>query len=214
MTGYRRIIWDWNGTIIDDVDVCVDIINESLLKRNLPAVSRAKYREIFEFPVINYYKTLGFNFENESFERIGAEYIKAYASKMYECQLHARVYETIKAFNETSREQYILSALEQFTLDRITGHFNLRKFFRSVCGGSDFYAFGKVELGRRLFQEIGTYKSTVMIGDTVHDFEVAEALGIDCILAAAGHNSEKRLKSCGVPVVNSYEELQKLITLE
>ncbi|MDD3146293.1 MAG: HAD hydrolase-like protein, partial [Candidatus Riflebacteria bacterium] len=66
----------------------------------------------------------------------------------------------------------------------------------------------KIELGQHLIAETGCKKETaVMIGDTVHDFEAASAMGIPCILIAAGHNSKKRLQATGVPVVNSLAEL-------
>ena len=45
-----------------------------------------------------------------------------------------------------------------------------------------------------------------MVGDTLHDFDTADAMGIPCVLIAAGHNSKKRLLACGVPVFDSIEE--------
>ena len=47
----------------------------------------------------------------------------------------------------------------------------------------------------------------VMIGDTVHDFEVAQAMGTDCILISNGHNSRERLEKTGVLVLDSLEEV-------
>lgn len=46
----KHIIWDWNGTLFDDVDICVDNINWLLKKYNLPEITKEKYREIFTFP--------------------------------------------------------------------------------------------------------------------------------------------------------------------
>ncbi len=45
-----------------------------------------------------------------------------------------------------------------------------------------------------------------MVGDTVHDAEVARALGFDCILFAGGHNSEWRLAE-KAPVIHQMKEL-------
>ena len=47
----------------------------------------------------------------------------------------------------------------------------------------------------------------LLIGDTVHDHEVAELLGIDCVLIARGHNKKCKLENCGVPVFDSIKEL-------
>ena len=58
---YKHIIWDWNGTLLDDTWLCVEGINQALIKRNLTPISEDRYREVFTFPVRDYYKKLGFD---------------------------------------------------------------------------------------------------------------------------------------------------------
>ena len=64
------IIWDWNGTLLDDVSICIDIMNEILGRRGLDKLTRKKYQQIFRFPVIDYYRQLGFDFKRDSFENL------------------------------------------------------------------------------------------------------------------------------------------------
>ena len=56
---YKHIIWDWNGTLVDDTWLCVEIINKLLKKRNLKLVTIDDYKEKFMFPVREYYIELG-----------------------------------------------------------------------------------------------------------------------------------------------------------
>ena len=65
---YTHVIWDWNGTLLDDNWLCVEVMNTLLSSRNLPLLTLERYRDIFDFPVKNYYEKLGFNFKKESFE--------------------------------------------------------------------------------------------------------------------------------------------------
>ena len=74
----KHIIWDWNGTLLDDRWLCVDSINLSLRKRNLPEINEQKYLDIFCFPVEKYYQKLGFDFEKEPFTVSGSEFISNY----------------------------------------------------------------------------------------------------------------------------------------
>ena len=60
---YKHIIWDWNGTLLDDRWLCVEGINQALVKRDLPPISEDRYRKIFTFPVKEYYKKLGYTLE-------------------------------------------------------------------------------------------------------------------------------------------------------
>lgn len=206
---YDAFIWDWNGTLIDDMKVCVDILNRSLSSRGLPQLTAEKYLEIFEFPVINFYRSAGFDFAREPFEKIGMEYIKAYETAMFGCCLHVRAKGLLDELRTKGKKQYVLSALFEHDLKRIIEHFELNGYFTAVRGLSDQYANSKVELGKRLVKECGVDPArTLMIGDTLHDLETARQLGIDCVLVAAGHNSHARLRTGGVPVFHSLDELE------
>ncbi|OIP27649.1 hypothetical protein AUK22_05305 [bacterium CG2_30_54_10] len=207
LSRYRHIVWDWNGTILDDRSVCLEIINWSLKKRSLPEISLDVYLDIFEFPVINYYRKLGFDFEKEPFEVVGAEFILAYNRRMFDCPLQKGALELLDSIKKMGIPQTILSALNESFLIRVIEHFNLTDFFDKVWGLSDIYASGKIDLGRKMLEHSGVAANeTLMIGDTIHDFETARALGIDCVLMAGGHNSISRLVACGVPVVKSLTE--------
>ena len=57
MLHMKHIIWDWNGTLLDDLDVSMDALNSILTKEQLPLVlDKDEYRKYFQFPVIEYYK--------------------------------------------------------------------------------------------------------------------------------------------------------------
>ncbi len=72
--GKSHILWDWNGTLLDDVDLCVFTMSEVLAKHGLKKIDKKPSRETFCFPVMKYYQSLGFDFENshamESFSSV------------------------------------------------------------------------------------------------------------------------------------------------
>jgi phosphoglycolate phosphatase len=207
MSVFNTIFWDWNGTLLDDVDECIDIINASLKKRSLTTIDREEYLEKFTFPIKKYYENIGFDFTRESYEAAGQEYIDAYGTRMFECRLHNGVRNTLDRFRSTGTRQFVLSALYDQALHQCISHFRLSGYFDKVRGLSDSYAHSKVELGCNLIKECGCDKnSAIMVGDTLHDFDTAVAMGIPCVLIAAGHNSKKRLQASGAPVFDSIEE--------
>lgn len=207
MKKIETIFWDWNGTLLNDVGECVEIINVCLARRSLKELTLPEYLEKFEFPVKKYYENIGFNFSVESFESAGQEYIDAYSRRMFDCALHHGVENTLEIAKKSGIKQHILSALNHDALLLCIERFRLGKFFDQVRGLSDSYAHSKIELGRHLLNDSACEKATaIMVGDTVHDFETASAMGIDCVLVAAGHNSRKRLEKCGVPVFSGLSE--------
>ena len=76
MNKIKHIIWDWNGSIVDDAWLFVDLMNVVLKKRGLPKISIADYQETFCFPLEDYYKKLGFDFKKEPYLVPSLEFIK------------------------------------------------------------------------------------------------------------------------------------------
>ncbi|MDP3147977.1 MAG: HAD hydrolase-like protein [Ignavibacteria bacterium] len=208
ISNYKHIIWDWNGTLFNDVEVCVSIVNSLLSKRNLPILSHEKYKDIFTFPVKDYYVTAGFDFEKESFEIIGKEWIDEYELRKHECGLSNSALPVLEKISSMNIEQSILSAYSQHTLVEVVEHCGVKKYFSHLVGLDNIYASSKVKLGKELMKKLELKNGeAILIGDTTHDFDVATEIGADCILLASGHQNRKNLERCGVPVFDSIKEL-------
>ncbi|MBK8944556.1 MAG: HAD family hydrolase [Ignavibacteriae bacterium] len=208
---YKHVIWDWNGTIFNDLQLCVDVGNNLFRKKNLPEISVEKYKSIFTIPVINYYISAGFDFDKESFEIVGKEWMDEYEKRKFECSLHENLIETIEKFKDWGIPQSLLSAYRQDNLLKMAEHFNLTKYFSHIVGLDNIYAAGKMDLGKNLMKILGNgHGETLMIGDTIHDFEVSQEIGADCILIANGHQNLETLEKTGAKIFNSLGELLKL----
>jgi len=208
VSNYKHIIWDWNGTIFSDVKLGVDIINEMLIERNLPVLTIEVYKEVFTIPVKDYYASRGFDFSKESFEIVGKCWMDEYEHRKFECNLYGGVTSVMDKIQNLGIGQSILSAYPQHTLEEMVDHFNLRKYFEYIVGLDNIYAASKMHLGIDLMKRLGNGKGeTLVIGDTLHDFEVAMEIGADCVLVANGHQSKKRLLEATKNVIDSIEKL-------
>ncbi|MEZ4883127.1 MAG: HAD hydrolase-like protein [Chitinophagales bacterium] len=209
---YEHIIWDWNGTLLNDVDLCVAIVNEMLTAHHeelLEEITNEHYRSIFDFPVIQYYERVGFDFTKESFDDLCVKFIGSYHSKALELQLHHEVRDVLSYIAALGFQQSILSAAKQEGLRQMVRQHQIDHFFQHIMGEDDHYAHGKVQNARRLrdtLKGVADHK-LLLIGDTTHDFEVAQAIEADCILIAHGHHSHQKLQKTGAKVVNSLGEL-------
>jgi len=210
---YKHIIWDWNGTLVDDTWLCVEIINKLLKKRNLKSVTIDDYKEKFMFPVREYYLKLGFDFSKEPFEVSGLEFINEFKKRLFDASLYSDAEFVLDKFSELGITHSILSAQNQKMLNRSVSHYKLENKFIGINGLDDHYANSKIKIGTSWIRQLN-YKSheVVMIGDTIHDFEVAEAMGVDCILLSCGHNSYTRLSHLGIIVCHSFNELYQIIS--
>jgi len=209
---YKHIIWDWNGTLLDDVSECLAVLHELLQRRGLPLLTQEQYRARFDFPVIEFYVEMGFDLEKESFDDIAQEYHAGYVEKVNQCRLQASARDVLHAFDDAGLTQSLLSAYQRERLKEAVAYFNLDVHFTKLIGMNDYYAHSKVENGKRWVNEMVYDPDEILfIGDTCHDFEVAQAMGTDCILVTFGHQNRDRLALCGVPRLDSLAEVQQYV---
>jgi len=205
---YQHIIWDWNGTLIDDVWLCVDVLNTLLSRRNMAAVTIDYYRATFGFPVKNFYEGLGFDFSTVSYESLAAEYITEYNHRRFECALAPYALETIERLSAAGMKHSILSAYQQDMLEDALRFYGICDLFSNRVGMTDYYAHSKAQMGLSLLSKLDLKPSSViLIGDTLHDFEVASDLNIDCVLVDRGHQHSSRLTQAAPKVVNCISQL-------
>lgn len=208
--GYRWVIWDWNGTLLDDAWLSVEVINLLRAHRRLPLIDLHRYQEVFGFPLRDYCVRLGF--APGDFEALSAEFSRAYEGRRDECQLQPGARRVLEVVQRAGLGQAVLSAHQRPLLEQVVAHYRLREYFAAVKGLDNPYAEGKVELGRRLLEELACPGAqALLVGDTDHDFEVAQGMGVDCALFASGHQYLGRLERCGAPLVERLDQVLELL---
>ena len=209
---YKYIVFDFNGTIIDDVQLCLDLLNEMLEVENLPLVSYSKYKDIFTFPIIEYYKRAGFTFKNRSFKEMSEWFVKKYQPESFKCNLFKGIRETIVSLKEEGYKIILLSASQIDNLKEQTDRFNITSLFDIILGIDNIEAKSKLEIARNYFisNNINT-RECLFIGDSTHDYEVGSTLGGDVILVTYGHQSKEVLSTCNVPLIDEIIEVRKYL---
>jgi len=206
----KHIIWDWNGTLLNDSWLSIKAINILLKKYNLHEINKERYLEMFTFPVIEYYKKLGFDFDKTPFSIVGTEFIKEYTDRMYEAKMQDGARESLNYFHEIGITQSLLSAAKQQMLEDLMKFHNLEKYFIKISGLNDHYANSKVDEGKSWISELKYDPNEVLLmGDTLHDVEVANEIGTECVLIAQGHTSYDRLQSSSRNVFQNLNEFKR-----
>ena len=190
----ETVLWDWNGTLLNDLDVNLEVLNRMLHRRGLNQLDLPTYKNSFSFPIKSFYKIIGIDLEKESFEEAAEEYITDYRACEYKIGLTPDASFILDALNQKGIHQYILSACGTDDLMRMINRFELGDKFRRIYGADDICAYGKIGTGKLLIQNHALDpEKTLLIGDTLHDAEVAKAIGINYVLYSGGHNSHELL---------------------
>ena len=205
------ILWDWNGTLLNDTEYAIGVRNRVFPRFGLPTVgSLAEYHEQFTFPVKLYYTRAGVTEDN--FVAVAHAWMDEYVRGYQTVPLFGDAVATLYAFHTAGLRQTVLSASELDMLQKQLAFAGILNRFDEVLGLSHIYATSKEAIGLNYLRNTGVDPAAcVMLGDTLHDAEVASALGCRCVLVARGHQSRQTLLTVGVPVRDSLEQAAALL---
>ena len=209
-----HLVWDWNGTLLNDLDLIVRCTNLAFASVGGPEVTADEHRRDFRRPVIAYYAAaLGRELTDEEFADLDKVFHEAYRTQLATVGLTTDAREAIAAWPGT---QSLLSMwFHEELLPAVTRH-RLHEAFSRVDGLRD--------------RSIGDHKAShlaahlraltvdpadaVLIGDSVDDADAAASVGARCVLYSGGFTDPDRLRATGLPVADSLVEAVTLARTE
>lgn len=208
---YTHIIWDFNGTLFDDIDAGIDSVNHMLSERGLKIIeTKDEYRNVFKFPIIEYYKDIGFDFDKESFEELAPIWVELYHAYSAESKLQVGTLTALEYFDNKKVSQILLSATEINMLKGQISALGIDKYFEDVMGLDNIHASSKKALAEE-WRRLNPDARPLFIGDTEHDAAVAAAANAECILVCNGHQSREKLEKCGCTVCDDLYKVLELV---
>ena len=200
---YTYCIWDFNGTILDDVELGIYSVNLLMKNHGIELVlDREKYRARFDFPIIDYYKELGFDFEKTPYEVLAKEWVDIYMENLWRANLFPDLIKALDFFKQSGVKQSVLSASENEMLNGQVAELGIASYFEDIMGIDNIYGDSKLAIARR-WREAHPEDKVIFIGDTTHDIETATVLGADCYIVCAGHQCKLRFADKNVKIFDS-----------
>lgn len=193
---YEIVFWDWNGTIVDDLDIAVKSLNSVLEKYGYDKITAEIYRKNIDTPVINLYKKI-FDLNVHPFEILANDFGYYYNLYSEDLSMHEGVLDKLQEFKEQGSRQVILSSSATGVIEQYMNRFMIGEYFDKILGADDMLSGDKVCRAKRYIENYNLSKSKILfIGDTVYDSNMAKILGADCALLTCGHQSPELLKRC------------------
>lgn len=205
---YKNILWDWNGTILNDTPVAFEATNILLERYGYPAITLDYYRDNIDTPIVNFYSKI-FDLNKHDMQTLDDEWGVLYNQLSDKIGLHKGVKDLLRFFDDKNCRQVVLSAFKTEEIKKYAHKFSVEKYFEDILGTQNIVMESKTIRGKRYMNEHKfAPEQTLYIGDTVHDCDTALALGVDCVLFTGGQQSPKLLQQCGVPVFDSFAEIK------
>lgn len=203
---YTHVIWDWNGTLLNDIGASLASVNDMLALRGREPIDIDYYRECIGVPIIKFYEKV-FDMEKEDYSLIIKQYNEGYLRHLNACGLTDGAVELIEYFAKNGVKQAIVSSSNNEQLHENVKKYGVFNYFEAVLGAEDFYAGSKIERAENYLRKSGNADKILVIGDLEHDAEMAAELGADCVLLTSGHENRERLYSANAQVISCLNEV-------
>ncbi len=211
MLKYKYIIWDWNGTLLNDIGASLASVNDMLAQRGREPIDIDYYKECIGVPIIRFYEKV-FDMEKEDYNVIIKQYNEGYLYHLKDIGLTDGAVEALEYFKNNGVKQVIVSSSNNEQLCMNAQKYGVFEYFDAILGAGDYFAGSKIERAEAYLYENKAQKEEILvIGDLEHDAEMADTLGADCILLTSGHEHPERLKNAKVSLIDDLFSLMKIM---
>ena len=199
----RAICWDWNGTLLDDADVCRRVMNRVLAQYGrAPLEDLATYRALFRFPIRDFYASTGLG--DDVFLAAATQYLVWLDESIDEAALQPDVEHTLTRMADRGILQVLASATLPGPLERQLHPHRVARHFDRILSIADPYQASKRDVIADWLRDSGfAAEEVLMVGDTNHEREIAAALGTRFLHFDRGHQAAP----AGVPAIQALDEL-------
>jgi phosphoglycolate phosphatase-like HAD superfamily hydrolase len=206
-----HIVWDWNGTLLDDLEIVVDAVNAGLAAVGWDRISVHDYRTHYTRPVRTFYERLaGRDVHDDEWRTIDRRFHDVYQDRTP--QLARDATDALRMHAETGRSQSLLSMYPHADLIPLVEALAIADHFERIDGLRGESGGVKAASLRAHLEGLSARGSVVVIGDTPDDLFAASASGVGCVLYDGGSHHRADLESHGVPVASTLVEAVKLAT--
>ena len=106
----QHVIWDWNGTLLNDIEVVVAAVNDTIGAFGAPELSVDGYQQTFTRPVAKFYeRLLGRPVEQHEWRTIDDTFHDAYEARLADASLAVGAREVLDALAAEGTSQSLLS---------------------------------------------------------------------------------------------------------
>lgn len=211
MRKYDCVIWDWNGTLINDAHIACAAVNDILNDLGRPNIDMNDYYHLMRDGMDHYYDYL-FYPDKAPFEQLVVWFSKYYDIGVKNACLHEGVIDVLKTLSENGVNQVIVSSSHKDKVRRDAAAFGIDGYFDDILGADDLLIGSKTERARLYLERKGIApERTLVVGDMTHDRDTAEGIGARYVVIPKGHQNESVLKAKGINTISDVREVVEYV---
>ena len=184
---FDHLIFDWSGTLVNDLPPTLDATNAVLTSYGVEAMDEETFRTRFRLPYTEFYEEVLPGVPVEDLEGI---FRGAFNESLQKVHALPFAEEILVWAHQSAKQCYVLSSADTGLLTKQAKDLGLHDHFVEI------YA-GVIDKRERIHGILSHHdlvpEKTAFIGDMVHDIETARHGGVASVALTTGYDSEGRL---------------------
>ncbi len=186
---FRNLIFDWSGTLVDDLGPVIEATNAVLGRYDLPPYDRERFRRSFRLPYSEFYAEI---LPDVPLEELEAHFRPAFAAAAAPVTVLPHAREKLEWCATLGIRCFVLTSMDEAAFAHQLDDFGFRHLFEATYAG----VLDKREVIHRILE---THRlapiETAFVGDMTHDVETARHGGLASVAVLTGYNHPEILAS-------------------
>ncbi|MFF3403050.1 HAD family hydrolase [Streptomyces sp. NPDC002659] len=208
-------MWDWNGTLLDDVQLAVQATAAALTGKLRGQLTVERFRGNFSQPLRKFYeKLLERPVGDDELRQIIERYRSVYYGNHHKCQLRSGALEALSGISDQGHQNSLLSLADHNYLTASAFHLDIADRFVLIEGSRQRISAGKTQALARHLEHLKISppdSRVIVVGDTVEDAAAASALGLEAILVEHGYATSDALQKADTAIVSDLRSMPRTI---
>ena len=210
---YRLLVFDWDGTIIDSAATIAECIRDASRALGLEVPDPERASHVIGLGLHDAMRIAVPGLPAQRYPEFVASYREHFLARKDSMQLFDGMRQLLEGLSKT-RLLAIATGKSRRGLDRDLDFHNLKPLFAASRCADETNPKPHPAMLMELMQELAVENdSSLMIGDTSHDLEMARAAGVDALAVTYGAHPEDSLRACGPRgCISTVIEMQQWLT--
>lgn len=193
-TRFELIIFDWDGTLSDSVGLITDLMIQSFLLHNVSPPSRMEVADILGIKLSEAFKILLKEKDQNASELIFNSYIDLYNQSSNKVKLFDGVELGIKELHRYGYKIAIATGGGRNYLDSCLAQTSIKDFINVTKTSDDCFSKPHPQMCNEILNElIIEPEKSIVIGDSIHDLQMAKNAGISSLAVTYGAHKQDSL---------------------
>lgn len=185
---FDNLIFDWSGTLVDDLGPTLEATNAVFSLHGRPIMDRDEFRRLFRLPYSEFYEE---HLPGIRLDELEHHFRRAFAESRVPVTVLPHAREKLEWCRERKIRCFVLTSMDRGTFEKQLDDLEMRLYFEETYSG---VLDKRQVIGELLRRHQLRADKTAFLGDMIHDVVTAKHGGVSSVALLTGYTHREVLE--------------------